>query len=214
MLEIIVLAFLCQANMDNALRRGRKPKPYAVLTVLLWLVFEVAGSIVGFGAGWSKPMVYLSALAGATLGGLIAYVIAKICKPGDYVQERMEPNFLQRYHHSFMKFYNINLADIPAEMPVTRKQKLAAIVNIVGGILLFLFPVALLVYDPTWHPVPFIIMACGLLPAGLGVLFVQTQRSKVKSYPVWMQLVNPVLAIFIGILSVTVWAVIIAVLLE
>lgn len=84
MLEILGLSLLCKKNMANALLRGRKPGLFIFLTLLLWVGCEVTLIIIGnvlelgFGA-------YLLGIAGAALGGLVSYLIAKNCKTGDYV---------------------------------------------------------------------------------------------------------------------------------
>ncbi|MBA7550788.1 hypothetical protein ES705_43311 [subsurface metagenome] len=58
-----------------------KPGWYQFITVLLWIFFEVSFFFIGLvliGEGFGP---YILGIAGATLGGIIAYQIARFAKP-------------------------------------------------------------------------------------------------------------------------------------
>lgn len=84
MLEIFAVIALANKNKKNALERGRRPGIFMAMTYLLWFGLEIAGAIIGafleLGYG-----IYLVALGMAGIGGLVSYLAAKSCKPGDYV---------------------------------------------------------------------------------------------------------------------------------
>jgi hypothetical protein len=84
MLEIFAIVWLSNKNKANALARGRKPGGFTGLTIALWFGLELIGFLIGIAAklGWGA---YVLGLVFAVIGGLISYLIAKNCKPGDYV---------------------------------------------------------------------------------------------------------------------------------
>ncbi|MDR2437214.1 MAG: hypothetical protein LBD17_04000 [Endomicrobium sp.] len=84
MLEIIALIILINVNAKNAGKRGRKGWPFALLTLIMWIGFEILGAVIGNIAseGHTVP-TYLTALVFAIIGGIVSYLIAKNCKPGD-----------------------------------------------------------------------------------------------------------------------------------
>ena len=47
MLEFFAIYSLCRVNKRNAIARGRKPGGYIALTIVLWVVMEIIGMIVG-----------------------------------------------------------------------------------------------------------------------------------------------------------------------
>lgn len=81
MLEIILLIVLTRRVGHIVEQKGRKSGWYKVLTVLLWLGGEIVGAIVGAGvvelSGLNDAFIYLSALIGAAIGAIAAYIIAK-----------------------------------------------------------------------------------------------------------------------------------------
>lgn len=86
MLEILAIYFFCK-NVGNTVRdKGRKPIGYQLLTVGMWFGGEVFGAIIGvllFGLHSRSidPVVYLSAIIGALLGGFGGLMIAASLSP-------------------------------------------------------------------------------------------------------------------------------------
>jgi len=88
MLEIIALILLCDRVAAMARRRGRSPTLFELMLVGLWFAGEVAGAVLGVilaGAGGRGGpdllVVYGLALAGAAIGGVCAFVIARSVSP-------------------------------------------------------------------------------------------------------------------------------------
>lgn len=86
MLEILAIGLLCRANKKNALARGRKPGGFIALTIILWFVLEFVGAFIGafLDIGYG---IYVMALVFAGMGALISYLVAKNCKPGNFVAQ-------------------------------------------------------------------------------------------------------------------------------
>lgn len=84
MLEILAIVWLCKTNKKNAASRGRKTGGFVALTVVLWIGMELLGLVIGSAAG-AEFGGYVMGILFAALGGLISYLIAKNCKPGDYI---------------------------------------------------------------------------------------------------------------------------------
>lgn len=84
MLEIAGVIALALKNKKLALARGRRPGWFMALTFILWFGLEIAGSFIGVAAGLELLGIYLVALPMAGLGGLVSYLIAKNCRPGEY----------------------------------------------------------------------------------------------------------------------------------
>jgi hypothetical protein len=82
MIEILVIWFLASKIGKIAKQKGHKSGGYIALTVVLWIVGELVGAVVGAlalviaGAESSQCLIYLFALAGAGCGAGIAYLIA------------------------------------------------------------------------------------------------------------------------------------------
>lgn len=85
MLEILAIIWLCNKNKARALARGRKPGGFVGATVALWFGLEFIGAFIGGMAGFETLGIYLLAFAFAVIGAIISVLIAKNCKPGDYV---------------------------------------------------------------------------------------------------------------------------------
>lgn len=47
MLEVFAVIGLCKLNRKNAIARGRRPGGFIALTIVLWIVLEFIGFIVG-----------------------------------------------------------------------------------------------------------------------------------------------------------------------
>jgi len=79
---------LANANKKRALARGRKPGGFVAMTYVLWFGMEIIGAFIGaileLGYG-----IYVVALVSAGVGGLISYLLAKNCKPGNYYPQQM-----------------------------------------------------------------------------------------------------------------------------
>lgn len=88
MLEVFFVYMLCKANKRNALRRGRKPGAFIAITIILWVGLELFGLTIGI-ALEAAGYFYLLGVGFALLGGLISYLIAKNCKPGDYLSPQV-----------------------------------------------------------------------------------------------------------------------------
>ena len=95
MLEIFAIISLCRVNKNNAIKRGRRPGGFIALTIILWVVFELIGMVIGYailGVDNGYLAVLLIALPCAALGGLISFLITKNVSQGDYV----DPSLIHR----------------------------------------------------------------------------------------------------------------------
>ena len=84
MLEIWLIMLLCKSVKNNAIERGRKPGGFIALAIVLWVIPEIVGLIIGY----SLELEYASFLIAYGLVGIgaaISYNVAKHCKKGDYV---------------------------------------------------------------------------------------------------------------------------------
>lgn len=81
MLEILVLIFLCKNNASIVKKRGGTPWVYVMLTILLWIGFELIGAFIGAMLFGDELVVYLFALVGGVCGAVISYLLAKNVKP-------------------------------------------------------------------------------------------------------------------------------------
>ena len=89
MLEILAVTWLCSLNAKHALARGRKPGLFIFLTILFWISGEFIGGVIG-GILGLEMATYILALCLGILGGVGSYLLAKNCKPGDYVPKTKE----------------------------------------------------------------------------------------------------------------------------
>ena len=95
MLEFFAIYSLCRVNKRNAIARGRKPGGYIALTIVLWVVMEIIGMIVGnvlqyaiFGEPATSGLnffVIIVTYSIAGIGALISFLCAKFAPRGDYV---------------------------------------------------------------------------------------------------------------------------------
>jgi len=98
MLELVLLFLLIKGVKNNAHSRGRKPGGFIALAIILWVVPELAGLIIGL----LLDLEYGSILLAYTLvgvGAIISYNISKHCKKGDFVpeQELLVRKFTENY---------------------------------------------------------------------------------------------------------------------
>ncbi len=84
MLELIALYYLSRKNKANALARGRKPGFFMAMTFVFWFGLELVGAFAGAFLG-GQFGAYLLGLVFAAVGGLLSYLMAKNCKPGEYM---------------------------------------------------------------------------------------------------------------------------------
>ena len=93
MLEVFAIISLCRVNKNNAIKHGRRPGGYIALTIILWVVLELIGTIIGlflFNGEYSSYLAVLfCGLPCAALGGLISFLIAKNATQGNYVDPSM-----------------------------------------------------------------------------------------------------------------------------
>jgi len=117
MLEVFAIISLCRLNRRNALARGKRPGGFIALTIILWIVFEFIGAILGiliFGRDNSYASVLFVALPCAALGGLISFLCAKFGPRGDYV----EPGTMPAFGNNGAPVYtNPNAAQVPMNQP-------------------------------------------------------------------------------------------------
>lgn len=124
MLEVFAVIALCKLNRKNAIARGRRPGGFIALTIILWLVFEFIGAILGiiiFGRNNSTVTVMFVALPCAALGGLISFLCAKYGPKGNYVDPSLQPvNFYS--NNSGMPMYGTGAQYNPQQVPVQPQQ--------------------------------------------------------------------------------------------
>ena len=82
----------------TANERGRRPGGYIAMTVLMWVIPEILGLIIGFSSDLGYA-TYVIALLFAGTGGAVAYIIVRNLKPGNYVSktDRLVQQFSERY---------------------------------------------------------------------------------------------------------------------
>ena len=124
MLEVFAVIALCKLNRKNAIARGRRPGGFIALTIILWLVFEFIGAILGiliFGRNNSTFTVMFVALPCAALGGLISFLCAKYGPKGNYVDPSLQPvNFYS--NNNGMPMYGTGAQYNPQQVPVQPQQ--------------------------------------------------------------------------------------------
>ena len=98
MIEIWLAFTLCKSIKNNALERGRKPGGFIALAIILWVVLELTGFIIGayFELGYGSFIIAYSLVG---IGAAISYNVAKHCREGDYVtpQEQLIRQFTEYY---------------------------------------------------------------------------------------------------------------------
>ena len=102
MLEVFAIIGLCKVNKRNAIANGRRPGGYIALTIVLWIVMEFIGAIVGTvvaavsrGGDISdesgiKLVAILFAYGFAGIGALISFLCAKFAPKGNYVDPSLQ----------------------------------------------------------------------------------------------------------------------------
>jgi len=103
MLEVLAIIGLCRVNKRNAIARGKRPGGFIALTIVLWVVLEIIGMIVGtvvqyavIGESGSSSGLSLTVIlftyGFAGIGALISYLCAKLGPKGDYVDPSLAQN--------------------------------------------------------------------------------------------------------------------------
>lgn len=98
MLEVFLLMTLIRSVKNNATERGRKPGGFIALAVILWVIPEIIGLLIGYSLDMGAAS-YLVAAVFVGIGVIISYNVAKYCKEGDYVapQEQLVRQFTEYY---------------------------------------------------------------------------------------------------------------------
>ena len=79
MLEIILVIYLSKKIGKMVEAKGQKKGWYVFMFVMLWIIGEFVGAIIG-GLIAEGPLIYLFAILGAGLGALISFgIVYGIC---------------------------------------------------------------------------------------------------------------------------------------
>ena len=93
MIEILVVFGLAVWIRKITEPKGYKWGRFVILTIVLWLLGEFTGSIIGWLVATYYSLrvgyVYLFAVAGALLGGTVSIIIAMILKPKEVVSDQI-----------------------------------------------------------------------------------------------------------------------------
>ena len=81
MLEIIVIVIVAKNIGKMCRAKNVKPGWYQFLAVFLWIFMEISFLFLGFILLGEGLLPYVLAIAGAALGAIIAYQIARFAKP-------------------------------------------------------------------------------------------------------------------------------------
>lgn len=77
MLEIIAIIALGKSISKIVKEKGLNPTKYVIIMVVMWIGFEILGSLIGAILYGEGMVVYLFALSGAAIGGFLSYQLAK-----------------------------------------------------------------------------------------------------------------------------------------
>ena len=77
MLEIILVVYMCKMIGKTVRPLGRSAGGYQALLVLLWIVGEFGGAVVGSLLLGSGGGLYVCALIGAAAGATVTFLIVK-----------------------------------------------------------------------------------------------------------------------------------------
>lgn len=83
MIEIIVIILLANKIKKMVAAKGLKPTKYIIFLVVLWLGLEFLFAIITILTLGPGPLAYIGALAGAVIGAVIAFQIAKNAEPAE-----------------------------------------------------------------------------------------------------------------------------------
>ena len=98
LLSVFILIALINSVRRITSEKGRRPGGYIAMTVILWVVPEIIGLIIGFGSDMGMTSYVLGFLFGGA-GGALAYFIVRNLKPGNYVSknDRLVQQFSEKY---------------------------------------------------------------------------------------------------------------------
>lgn len=97
-MDVFILITLINSVRRITSEKGRRPGGYIAMTVILWVVPEIIGLIIGFGSDMGLASYVLGFLFAGT-GGAVAYLIVRNLKPGNYVSknDRLVQQFSETY---------------------------------------------------------------------------------------------------------------------
>lgn len=97
-MDVFILITLVNSVRRITSEKGRRPGGYIAMTVILWVVPEIIGLIIGFGSDMGLAS-YVLAFLFAGAGGALAYFIVRNLKPGTYVSknDRLVQQFSEKY---------------------------------------------------------------------------------------------------------------------
>ena len=97
-MDVFILITLINSVRRITSEKGRRPGGYIAMTVILWIVPEIIGLIIGFGSDMGLAS-YVLAFLFAGAGGALAYFIVRNLKPGTYVSknDRLVQQFSEKY---------------------------------------------------------------------------------------------------------------------
>ena len=97
-MDVFILITLINSVRRITSEKGRRPGGYIAMTVILWVVPEIIGLIIGFGSYMGLASYVLGFLFAGT-GGAVAYLIVRNLKPGNYVSknDRLVQQFSETY---------------------------------------------------------------------------------------------------------------------
>ena len=97
-MDVFILITLVNSVRRITSEKGRRPGGYIAMTVILWVVPEIIGLIIGFGSDMGLAS-YVLAFLFAGAGGALAYFIVRNLKPGTYVSknDRLIQQFSEKY---------------------------------------------------------------------------------------------------------------------
>ena len=97
-MDVFILFTLINSVRRITSEKGRRPGGYIAMTVILWVVPEIIGLIIGFGSDMGLAS-YVLAFLFAGAGGALAYFIVRNLKPGTYVSknDRLVQQFSEKY---------------------------------------------------------------------------------------------------------------------
>ncbi|MDF2540703.1 MAG: hypothetical protein K0S47_421 [Herbinix sp.] len=89
MIEVTALIYLCRQNASIAVKRGKKPKGYMILTMVFLLGFELLFAVIGvflsIGLG-----TYLFALSGASLGAILSTFVTMGLEDSEGINDKLK----------------------------------------------------------------------------------------------------------------------------
>ncbi len=88
MIELFAIIALAVNNGKICRRKGYRAAGYQILTVFLWIIFELAGAFIGAVIAGQTLFLYVFALSGAVIGAWLSYFIVKSLKDKAFVDDK------------------------------------------------------------------------------------------------------------------------------